>query len=587
MAKHQGNKVEDTIARILSGEHEKRSFIVEAGAGAGKTYALEHAVDWLQENKWQLFKSKRMSVACITYTNAAVEVIQARLHPDSFIKPSTIHHFIWNLMAPYQYEMGRIIRDHHQDFTKKDGIEEIEIHSVQYTLGVRDYKDGVWYLHHDDVPKMFAYLMEREKFRKILACRYPIILIDEYQDTSRHVMEAFIKHFISKNEGPQFGLFGDAWQTIYEPYKVYGKVKDDHLEVLPKYDNRRSAKRLVDMLNILRSRFKQTAKAKEKGEVWVITCDDCNDREGSRNDISPEVFQKRLNNLEENIKASFVKDDETLKVLMLTHNMLARRQGYETLMKCMGDRLKDQTDDIYSFCVNELEQINDALKSQEDKAVCELLSLHKIKIKTKSEKSKWKEFGKELAETMEFRSIGEVLRVVEKYKLVSLTSSVKEYLDLYKTNPLAIYHGNSTVQDVMEVSYKQVRAVKEFFQPSSIFSTQHGVKGEEYDNVLFVISSGWNNAYNYIKYAPKILTAGEDDENDKTYVRNRNLFYVCCSRAKKRMFFFVTLPKNDEFSALLHMFTDKYLTYPEFIKYCEQKIKRAKRKMENKQATSS
>lgn len=35
-------------------------------------------------------------------------------------------------------------------------------------------------------------------------------------------------------------------------------------------------------------------------------------------------------------------------------------------------------------------------------------------------------------------------------------------------------------------------AVKDFLHPEAQYSTEHGVKGEEYDNVIFVISKGWN-----------------------------------------------------------------------------------------------
>ena len=53
------------------------------------------------------------------------------------------------------------------------------------------------------------------KFRMILADKYPVILIDEYQDSSKLIVDSFVKYYIEKDKGPQFGFFGDAWQTIY------------------------------------------------------------------------------------------------------------------------------------------------------------------------------------------------------------------------------------------------------------------------------------------------------------------------------------------------------------------------------------
>ncbi len=84
-----------------------------------------------------------------------------------------------------------------------------------------------------------------------------------------------------------------------------------------------------------------------------------------------------------------------------------------------------------------------------------------------------------------------------------------------------------------------------FLYPESEFSTEHGVKGEEYDNVVFVVSRGWNQ-YQFEKYAPMIKN-GYPADKEAAFIRNRNLFYVCCSRPKKRLFLFITIPIDDTF----------------------------------------
>ena len=38
---------------------------------------------------------------------------------------------------------------------------------------------------------------------------------------------------------------------------------------------------------------------------------------------------------------------------------------------------------------------------------------------------------------------------------------------------------------------------------------------------------------------------------EASYERNRNLFYVCCSRPKKRLFLFVSIPLNSAFRNFL------------------------------------
>ena len=88
LAKQEADLVDQKIIETLqSGE----SFLVEAGAGSGKTYSLMKAIEWIQANKYIDYQRKRQNVICITYTNVAVNVIETRLKEKSFILPSTIH----------------------------------------------------------------------------------------------------------------------------------------------------------------------------------------------------------------------------------------------------------------------------------------------------------------------------------------------------------------------------------------------------------------------------------------------------------------------------------------------------------------
>lgn len=115
--------------------------------------------------------------------------------------------------------------------------------------------------------------------------------------------------------------------------------------------------------------------------------------------------------------------------------------------------------------------------------------------------------------------------------------------------------------------HAQFIAVRDFLYPDAQFSTEHGVKGEEYDNVVFVISKGWSQ-YQFETYAP-MITGKSPIPKAKVaaYERNRNLFYVCCSRPKKRLFFLVTVPIEATFRAFLKDLVgeDNILTYHQFM----------------------
>ena len=83
----------------------------------------------------------------------------------------------------------------------------------------------------------------------------------------------------------------------------------------------------------------------------------------------------------------------------------------------------------------------------------------------------------------------------------------------------------------------------------------------------FVISKGWNQ-YQFETYAP-MITGKSPIPKAKVaaYERNRNLFYVCCSRPKKRLFFLVTVPIEATFRAFLKDLVgeDNILTYHQFM----------------------
>ena len=99
IAKTEADKVDEQIIAALK---TGCSFRVEVGAGSGKTYSLNRVIEWIQANKWKDYRRKKQNVICITYTNAAVDVIAERLSQDSFILPSTIHSFAWNAIKQYQ-----------------------------------------------------------------------------------------------------------------------------------------------------------------------------------------------------------------------------------------------------------------------------------------------------------------------------------------------------------------------------------------------------------------------------------------------------------------------------------------------------
>ena len=84
---------------------------------------------------------------------------------------------------------------------------------------------------------------------------------------------------------------------------------------------------------------------------------------------------------------------------------------------------------------------------------------------------------------------------------------------------------------LMSVPYREVTNYRAVLENNLPYSTKHGVKGDEFDNVLVLLDDA---GANWNQYSFGNLLAGAD-KSESRLLRTRNLFYVCCSRAKKNL----------------------------------------------------
>lgn len=102
----------------------ENNFRVSAGPGAGKTYWLVNHIKNVLYNSKRLMKTRK--IACITYTNIAVETINKRLENSSNqVEVSTIHSFLYNnVIKPYIFF---IAESYDLNFKKMDGHEDVKV----------------------------------------------------------------------------------------------------------------------------------------------------------------------------------------------------------------------------------------------------------------------------------------------------------------------------------------------------------------------------------------------------------------------------------------------------------------------------
>jgi DNA helicase-2/ATP-dependent DNA helicase PcrA len=92
----------------------------------------------------------------------------------------------------------------------------------------------------------------------------------------------------------------------------------------------------------------------------------------------------------------------------------------------------------------------------------------------------------------------------------------------------------------LRCSAKQLWPYAEYLNDQSPYSTQHGIKGAEFERVVVILDDEENThtQYSYDKLLGLEALSKTDNENitsgkDSVLDRTRRLFYVCCSRATK------------------------------------------------------
>ena len=99
--------VDDTLEKCILTEPRK-SFFLFAGACSGKTYSLVMLLEKIKDKIGRNLLLEGKKVAVITYTNAATDEINNRLHYNPVFHTSTIHSFVWEVIRWYQSDIKRL-----------------------------------------------------------------------------------------------------------------------------------------------------------------------------------------------------------------------------------------------------------------------------------------------------------------------------------------------------------------------------------------------------------------------------------------------------------------------------------------------
>jgi len=592
--------VDDEIYACLN-LNAPKSFFLYAGAGSGKTRSLVNAVGRLRRDYRRPLLLQGRRVAVITYTNAACDEIKKRLEFDPLVQVSTIHSFAWSLIAGYDVEIKEWLRDNlmteiselqaaaakgrpgtkaaidrvRSIVNKKKRLARIEtVRRFLYSpTGDNRGRDSV---NHSEVIGITSHLLTTKVVLKdVLVSRFPVLFIDESQDTNKHLMDAFLA--VQQVHGDRFclGLFGDMMQRIYSDGKVgLAEMIPESWATPAKKMNHRCPQRVIRLINRIRRDVdaqEQTGRTdKPVGVVRLFVLPN------AMMNIGDTEIQIAKRMAVASADEQWASGPDGYKTLILEHHMAARRMGFAAMFAPLHkvDRLRTSLIDgvvpglrLFSndilpvvaaarrkdpFAIAAAVRNSSPLLSEKALAAIgsgQLSQLVKVKAAVDALMMLW---DNEATPTFQ-----RVLNSIAETKLFAIPDS----LLVFAGNSIAEPKGNigdgteddeeEAVEQDMELAawreflgtpFDQISAYAEYVSGTSRFGTHQGVKGLEFPRVMVIASD--DEAKGFLFSYEKLFGAKAKSSTDlkheglgeeTTVDRTRRLFYVTCSRAESSL----------------------------------------------------
>ncbi|MBF0192738.1 MAG: ATP-dependent helicase [Magnetococcales bacterium] len=557
-----------------------QSFALIAGAGSGKTSSLVDALEWIRDRDGMALRQNGQRVACITFTKRAVAVIKERLWFDELFMVSTLHSFLWEQIGRFHSDIREALRLHclprliEKALEKANGgnsriatdarakaarlKEELAmlatVESFEYSDEVvGDYPNGR--LGHDDIIEIATYLFKNNvTFRRIIGLRFPYIFVDEAQDTFEGIVAGL--NLVCAGEGlPIVGYFGDPWQQIYE-HGIGTFAPPANGRTFSKIENFRCSKSVIRLLNAFRDDVQQESSGDNKGREGsvIFRLVKAEDPEESRRRYSNRQLESAL----EKMNAALIDwgwhDREDVIKLFLARQMIARRMGFFELNQLFtgpfaSSRAQSSFESGQHFLLMPLiatiAPLIDAKKSDDSRKIIDILrrdspafaidgpysSETLIRMINRSS-----ELVDQLIKLWGYGTIGEVLRFCVDKQIICSSEKLHEHLmreprvEEYDEAIHAMDKGDWLADSLLKMKTGEILSYTLFINNNSAYSTQHGVKGEEYSKVFVMyddIEANWNN-YSF----GKVLTPDTaGNPTDGQFARGRKMVYVSFSRA--------------------------------------------------------
>jgi DNA helicase II / ATP-dependent DNA helicase PcrA len=579
--------VDDEIYSCLDLDKPK-SFFLFAGAGSGKTRSLVEVLKRFRENNIHRLRTNAQQVAIITYTNAACDEIKRRLEFDPAFSVSTIHSFAWELIKSHTTDIKSLLRVRLQ----KD-IDELELAQSKGRAGSKAAEDrprqiaakrkrleslstvrkfsynpngensGRDSLNHAEVIVLTAELLARRPLlQTILTRKFPVLLVDESQDTKKELIDALFT--VQRVHKTQFslGLFGDIMQRIY----MDGK-EDLGLTPLPndwltpkKIYNYRCPRRVVKLINKIRQDVDQNSQESVKENEGLVRL--------FIKDVGQLIDKTAVENVVCQKMAEFTNDmlwtdPKENKTLTLEHHMAAQRGGFSNFFNALYvDKLKtgliDGTLSSITFFSQRVLPLINSLEVNNQFAASRILNNHSpLMIKEKFENSenpkaeikKAKDAVDALYSLWENDSdptLQSILKEIYRSGLFKVPDSLATIAGRQKKDFEIVEDDVDPIIDAWDKAlashFSEFKEYVYYISDKSRFGTHQGIKGLEFPRVIVVLDDedAGGNFFSYEKLFGVKTPTKSDIENqakgkETSIDRTRRLFYVTCSRAEESL----------------------------------------------------
>jgi ATP-dependent DNA helicase UvrD/PcrA len=575
---------------------ENRSFSVISGAGSGKTQSLLTALSYIRDSKAGELRKKDQKILCITYTNRAVGVISSRLNFDEIFYVSTLHSFLWTVIKRFSTDIRKTLIDHHipAQIAKKQeddnggnskkavaarekiaslkedikSLQEVSDFYYSDNSTFSNYSEGQ--LSHDDIIAIAGHLITNNAIlQKIMAQKYPYVFVDEAQDTFPEIVTA-LNTLCSGSSLPIVGYFGDPVQQIYD--KRAGDFSGpEGFKLIKKEENFRCSKAVVNLLNAFRTDIQQVSAGKASKlegsvEIRLVAAEQ---PEGPRKRYTDEQIERASIKFNDILKIWGIHENEETKYLFLVRQMIARRLGFETLQKLFtglyaSTRAQEDYESGDHFLLKPFIKVISPLliahRTNNQKEVLDILRNSSPTFNPKGKNAnkslrKMRDLAKSLIEELSGRwssnTLQEILLFCQENEIIEVSERLSQHLERsprdedYNKDLHEIDKEDWLVDEFFKMRTGEIEPYADFINEHTPYSTQHGVKGEEYKNVVVVyddIEAAWN-LYSFTKMlVPEIAGSPTEGQLD----RSIRLAYVSFSRAVEnlRILLFTADPKG-------------------------------------------